>query len=213
MSERLSARKRIGRLIGLLVLLALACNAPIGGDDTPSPPPPTNTAVQTPDIIETTPAPTVETEPTSETEPTAETIATTAATASATSLPTFTPIQATVAPDATATQTPVPTEAATQTRAATTTPKVDNSPLTFTFSISWQVDPGNSSIAIASVSIVATGGGGGYQYFRDDLPVDGPNFQYQWATCRANPGSLRVTSADGQSIKIDYFEQPPCPSP
>lgn len=208
----MSAIGRMGCLIGLLGLLALACNAPIGGNETASPPPPTSSPVETPPTTATDPTPTAET-PTSETDPTTQTDPTTAPTETATSLPTFTPIQSTVPPEATATQTAVPTEAVTATPRATATSKANAGPLTFTYSISWQVVSGNPGVAIASVSIVATGGGGDYQYFRDDLPVDGPNFQYEWATCRANPGSLRVTSADGQSMKIDYFEQPPCPSP
>ncbi len=103
-----------------------------------------------------------------------------------------------------------PTETATAPSQSTPTEEAEVGPLSFTYTIEWEVtsDP---AFAIATVTIVATGGSGGYQYFRDDLPVDGPIFQYQWATCRANPGSLRVDSADGQSVRTNYFETPPCP--
>lgn len=198
----LSFMKRIGWSIGLLVMMGLACNAPIG-EETPSPPPPATSAetdqpTQIPSEANTPESPEAETNPTTETEP------------DVTSQPTFTPIQATTPPNATATETAAPTETATASSQSTPTEEDDAGPLSFTYTIEWEVtsDP---TFAIATVTIVATGGGGGYQYFRDDLLVDGPVFQYQWATCRANPGSLRVDSADGQSVRTNYFETPPCP--
>jgi hypothetical protein len=45
------------------------------------------------------------------------------------------------------------------------------------------------------------------------MEVDGPVFEYEWSTCRGNPGSLRVDSSDGQSVLKNYFENPPCPTP
>lgn len=85
--------------------------------------------------------------------------------------------------------------------------------LTFDYAIDWRVDPNNEAVAIARVTITASGGNGEYIYFHDDLPVDGPQFEYRWAACRDNPGSLRVNSADGQTVRTNYFETPPCPDP
>jgi cytoskeletal protein RodZ len=200
-------------LVILLMALALACNAPVGSNETPSPPP-TNTSASTPESDETSQPPT-ET-PTAALEETAE--ATPTSNTPPTSLPTFTPIQSTVSATVSPSETPfplettVPTQTSIPTANASPTKAADTGPLNFTFSINWEVNSSNSAEAIATVSIVATGGGGDYQYFRDDLSVDGPVIRYTWSTCRANPGSLRVTSADGQSLKIDYFEQPPCPT-
>jgi hypothetical protein len=192
----------MGRLIGLLILTALACNAPIGGEGTTSPPPPSTSAVVTPQLLETpTASPTAATDPGLEPSPTGG------------PLPTFTPIQVTPPPGATIIQTPVSTVTVISTSAATATAEGEPGPLTFAYAIVWEVAANNPGIAIATVTIQAAGGGGGYQYFRDDLPVSGPVFQYQWATCRANPGSLRVDSADGQTARVNYFETPPCPQP
>lgn len=185
-------------LILILLLVGLACNLPAGDtEDVPTPPsgtrPPTTTPVET----AVGPSPTV-TSPGSEQTP----------------LPTFTRIQPTLA--ATVTPRATTTRLATATVGPTPTPTEDpgtGEPLSFTYTINWRLDTANPFVAIASVVISAQGGGGQYRYFRDDLPVDGPAFEYPWAACTANPGSLRVDSADGQSVKVDYFEQPPCPTP
>jgi hypothetical protein len=197
-TERVFNKRRVGWFIGLLGIIALACNAPIGGE-TPSPPPPATSAETTQPTPTTAESPTAEINSTIETE------------GVPTGLPTFTPIQATAPAGATATTPATPTEISPSTPQPTPTEKADGGPLSFSYTITWQVSS-NPGFAIATVSIVATGGGGGYQYFRDDLPVSGPVFQYQWATCRANPGSLRVDSADGQSVRENYFETPPCPA-
>ena len=67
--------------------------------------------------------------------------------------------------------------------------------------------------AIATVTIYPSGGGGDYEYFMGGQPVDGPIFEYTWRVCKANPQSLTVVSADGQSVTQSYYEQPPCPTP
>lgn len=118
--------------------------------------------------------------------------------------PTFTPRSGTL-------PTRGPASAATVGPIAATATIVNTGPLRFSYTINWRIDPNDSSKSIATVSFSPLGGGGGYQYFRDELPVAGPIFEYFWTTCAANPGSLRVSSADGQSVKIDYFERSPCP--
>lgn len=193
--------KRMGWFIGLLGVMALACNAPIGGGETPGPPQP---------VISVT----TEAVPTLVGSPTAEVIPDTGTEGGPILLPTFTPIQVTAGPGAVpdgATAAPIvsPTEAATATPSPTATS--DSSPLSFTYTIHWELASSDPGKAIATVSINATGGGWVYQYFRDDLPVAGPVFQYDWAACHANPGSLRVDSADGQTARVNYFETPPCP--
>jgi hypothetical protein len=196
LSRKISSMKRISWLVGLLALVALACNAPFGGAETPSLPQPvisvTTQAIQTP--VES---------------PTAEVGPDTGTVGGSTILPTFTPIQVTAPPGATTAPTVIPTEAVPATPSPTAT-SASGGPLNFTYTIHWELASGNPGIAIATVTISATGGGGVYQYFRDDLPVAGPVFQYEWAACHGNPGSLRVDSADGQSARVDYFETPPC---
>ena len=65
--------------------------------------------------------------------------------------------------------------------------------------------------AIATVTLKATGGGGGYKYFRDIDEVESI-FEYVWATCRGNPITFRVTSASGESVEQALFFDPPCPT-
>jgi hypothetical protein len=130
-------------------------------------------------------------------------------------LPTFTPIKP---PTLAATLTP----SATPSRRPTSTPRPDvtasataadaGGPLSFTYSISWRLKDESATTAIATVTIDAKGGSGVYTYYRDDLEVDGPVFEYEWATCSGNPGSLRVDSTDGQTARVEYFENPPCPT-
>lgn len=113
---------------------------------------------------------------------------------------TATPRDGNLAPTATLRSTPQP-------------PTASSGLLTFDYTIDWRVDPNNEAVALARVTIEVSGGNGDYVYFHDELPVDGPVFEYRWATCRDNPGSLRVNSADGQTVRTNYFETPPCPDP
>jgi hypothetical protein len=99
----------------------------------------------------------------------------------------------------------------TVTATTTVTPTVSEGPLSLSYALIWTIDPNDPAEAIASVVLTASGGGGEYRFYRDEQPVDGPEFTYRWAACRANPGSFRVDSADGQSVRIDYYETPPCP--
>jgi hypothetical protein len=67
--------------------------------------------------------------------------------------------------------------------------------------------------SIATVTITAAGGGGGYIYLWDEIEQDGPIFEYFWRSCMGDPHSITVTSADGQSVTVNYYENPPCPTP
>jgi hypothetical protein len=137
-----------------------------------------------------------------------------------TPLPTFTPIEPTLAATLTPSSTPssaAPTLRPTRTPTASGT-KVSATgeaagPLSFSSHFQWRLSENDPMEAIATVEIFASGGGGGYTYFRDGLEVEGSRFEYSWRACRANPGTLTVTSADGQSLDQTYFERPPCPTP
>ncbi|MEW5987201.1 MAG: hypothetical protein AB1791_11245 [Chloroflexota bacterium] len=181
--------------------LALACNAPIG------PAAPLTPTASLPATVTVT----MPIEPTAEAPATAPFL-TPAGDPSATALPTALSTRPTQAP----TLAPTVTARASSTRppaAPTRTPAVTIGPLAFTYQITWRLDPQSSAQAIAHVTITATGGNGVYTYYRDDLPVAGPDFEYKWASCRANPGSLRVDSGDGQTLRLNYYENPPCPTP
>ena len=201
--------KRFGIMVALLIGAGLACNAPIREKASPEPPDasravqervvPSATAVEaTLAAPQTIPA-SIETEEARETEDSAP--------------PTFTPIQpptlaATLRPSATPSRSPTRTPAA----GVTVTASDTGGPLSFDYHINWRLKDASAKTAIATVTINARGGSGDYQYFRDDLEVDGPVFEYEWATCSGNPGSLRVDSKDGQSSRVEYFENTPCPT-
>lgn len=188
-------------IIGLLGLAALACNAVNVGVSATLPPPP---AARTRDAAPPTDVP-----------PTATA---TVPLAERTPLPTFTPRVATRDPNATPTPTPDATASPTPTvtigATATPTPTetaVSSGPLTLSYSLNWSLvrdEPGN---ALGTMTLFAGGGSGGYRYYHDDLLQSGPSFTFRWATCRNKPGSVRVDSADGQSVRINYFEAAPCP--
>ncbi len=207
----LANNKYLAIVVCLLVGLALACNAPGSVPETSV----TNTPTLTPTASPEPPKPTIgapETLP--------------AIVASATPdrgaesrLPTFTPIQApTLKVTLTPSKTPQPKPptniggAPTKVPTRTSTPSASQGQLEFDYRIEWRFKDASAQEAVATVTISARGGGGGYIYFRDEIEVDGPVFEYQWRTCSGNPGSLRVTAADGQTKRISYFESPPCPT-
>lgn len=186
-------------LIGLLALAALACNAPIGVRAT-LPPPPTPGG----------PAATVTTGIT----PTAPDSTPTGERPTAAPLPTFTPIPTRAAGTPLPGQEHTPTVTATPTITATTTitpTPTASGPLGFTYEIVWTTTPDANGNVIAQVTITAFGGTGEYLYYHDDILQEGPVFRYRWAACRDNPGSFRVDSGN-DSIRVNYFERPPCPS-
>lgn len=209
MSGLVDNMRRVGLMVCLLVGAGLACNA--RGATPTNLPTAANTATVTVEIPQSTvSAP--------ETVP-ALVASSTAATSGKEILPTFTPIQPpTLASTLTPSNTPNPKpttsigETASKTPKATSTLPESVGKLTLEYHISWRLKDASTKQAVATVTLTARGGGGDYQYYRDELEVDGPIFEYEWRTCTGNPGSFRVTSADGQSAKIDYFEHPPCPT-
>ena len=84
-------------------------------------------------------------------------------------------------------------------------------PLDFSYGVEWRLDPQDDNNAIASVTIYASGGGGNYTYYQDDSLRPGSQFEFEWRACKPYPGSFRVTSNDGQSVKKDVWEKAPCP--
>jgi hypothetical protein len=214
----------------LLALASLACNAPFS-DVEPSP----TRVVQQKEVPDTLvpPEPTQTTEPES-TPGSPATVPVLLETPEATQ-PQTTPSNTatieipTLAPTVTPSHTPTRRPLATRTREGTSTPSSTEDPgsagpLTFHFDIVWRLHPTIPNESIATVTVNAEGGGGGYRYYigcensavSQCLPtdeVDGPVFEYTWRNCMGNPQSLTVTSADGQSVTVNFYENPPCPTP
>jgi hypothetical protein len=196
----------------LWLLVSLACNAPVGQEPAVEPPPtPSLTVTAVPSTPPADPSEAPATIPILLTAIMPEEPEATPAL-----LPTFTPIAGpTLAATPTATTaSAAPTSPATpRPGSSPTTPPAASGPLDFSYNISWQLTAGNPFVAVARVTIQATGGSGVYTYYHDDILQSGPTFEYNWAACRGNPGSLKVDSSDGQSVRKNYFENPPCPTP
>lgn len=211
MSHSWAGLKRFGIMVALLLGAALACNMPVAEETIPEPGSPeaspsadeTGEPAASPEQAtlaapQTVPA-SIETEEAQE--------------GNGQFAPTFTPIEPpTLAASLTPSATPSRRPTFTPRPGVTATTAEAGGPLTFSHNITWRLKDAAAKIAIATVTINAKGGDGDYTYYRDDLPVDGPVFEYEWATCRGNPGSLRVDSGDGQTRRIEYFENPPCPT-
>lgn len=203
---------RFWMFISLLLLTALACNAPVGQPTEMSIPTEPNIGPENPQTLQPTlSAP--------ETIPAIQPTATFDAVQDSPTA-TFTPIaQPTLIPTRTPSPTRIIPTRADNSGQATVTPTrssgdVDSSgPLAVEYHISWRFKEGDPLKSIASVTIMAKGGGGGYTYYRDGFLVAGPQFEYEWSSCSGNPGTLTVTSADGQSRDIPYYSEPPCPTP
>lgn len=125
-------------------------------------------------------------------------------------LPTFTPVATPLFPPTLSG--PAPTATLPQEVATTTaTPPLQGGNLSFTYTLAWALSAENPYISIATVTIMAQGGNAPYTYYHDDILQIGAVFTYEWASCRPNPGSLRVDSSDGQTVRLNYWETPPCP--
>lgn len=171
------------------LMVMLACNLPLS--DAPPPLlPPTRPAQQ----------------------PTVDVAAPTSPPAGAATLAVPTPAVAT--PGATATGSFAPAATATpRTTPDPNAPTPTYAPLQLSYTLEWVLDTTNPNFALATVRLRAIGGDGNYTFYRDDIPTGGSDFVYRWGACRANPGSFRVESGDGQTARLNYFEQPPCPQP
>jgi hypothetical protein len=210
---------RLFLFVFLLAALSLACNAPFNDTepsqtrelerkevtDTPEPPLPApdnepdytpGSPATVPVIIETPEA--TQPQATPSNTPTVE-IPTLAATVTASHTPTRRPL-------------PTRTREGSGTPSGTEIPGSPG-PLTFHFEIAWRLHPTDPIESIATVTIYAEGGGGGYRYYMALEEMEGPVFEYTWRNCMGNPQSLTVTSADGQSATVNYYENPPCPTP
>jgi len=199
-------------LLWLIPLLLICCLATyiIYPPPVPCPPfctpTPTATATVGPTATITstaTPTSTTSPSPTSTASPTISPTATATPTATPSLTPSSTP---SLTPSATASITVTPTPS----RTPTLPPSFDG-PLRMTVEIVWEIDSNDPRLALANVTIAATGGDGNYTYYRDDIRQLSSRFIYVWRSCSVNPVTFRVDSGDGQTIRVERFEQAPCP--
>ena len=129
-----------------------------------------------------------------------------------------------VLPTDTATASPTPTSTATATATATATQKpkpatatptkkpANTGPLTMRYEfVTIKRNPGDQ--AVLTIKVIATGGGGGYVYYHDNQKQTGATFDVLGTCGKPFVHSIRVTSADGQSVAESYFKAGDCPPP
>ena len=98
----------------------------------------------------------------------------------------------------------------TPTGEVTPPPQTAGGPLSLSWSlVDWQpADPKY----IATMTHQATGGTPPYRYYHDGIEQPDATFQFAWLRCHPKPGSVGVTDASGQSVRLDYWlEAPYCP--
>jgi len=65
---------------------------------------------------------------------------------------------------------------------------------------------------LATLVLEAQGGVPPYRYYHDGFVQEGDTVEVTWRRCRPKPGSVAVSDAAGQSVKLDYWlEAPYCP--
>ena len=186
--------KRLSLAIGLVMLIVASMACTIGGatavPEATQPPatPPSSTAAP----INTKPA--VATFP-----PVAP--STIPPTVPGEALPTDTP---TPSPTPTPTTTPKP-PAASNTPALTGT----SGPLSVKYEVV-SIKRKNGDQAVMTLRVIASGGGGGYRYYHEDVLQAGPIFEVAGTCNKPFNHTIKVTSADGQTVRVQYFEQGKC---
>lgn len=186
--------KRVSLTIALMMLIAMSLACSLAGPTVPAAtPPPT-----------ATPSPTLE--PASTKPP--------LATFPPVAPPTATP---TTVEDTGATDTPTPSPSPSpsptgKASSATNLPPASSGPLSIKYEVlSITRQPGDQ--AVMKLKVTATGGGGRYRYYQDDILQPGPIFEVPGQCNRPFVHTLKVTSADGQTVRLPYFEQGKCPPP
>jgi hypothetical protein len=129
-----------------------------------------------------------------------------------------------VLPTDTATASPTPTSTATATATATATQKpkpatatptkkpVSAGPLAIAYEVvAIKRNPDNQ--AVMTLKVIATGGAGGYTYYHDDQKQAGATFDVLGSCGKPFVHTLKVTSADGQTVAVSYFKAGDCPPP
>lgn len=184
----------------LLLATLLACS--LGGPAPQAAPPPAVTA--------TVPAgqPTLTLPPAGPTQPPAVS----ADQPTATTEPAAPPSTDTIAPTAT-----TPTATATRTpkpRAVVVTVqrRVTAAPLTVNYEVV-EIKRDEGDEATLTLKVIATGGGGGYRYYHDDIAQSGAIFKVPGRCGKPFVHTIKVTAANGQSVALPYHVNGHCPTP
>ncbi|CAG0935264.1 hypothetical protein TFLX_04096 [Thermoflexales bacterium] len=119
----------------------------------------------------------------------------------------------TAEPTATATQTPKPRlPLATKRPLGTIQLKATAAPLAVSYEVV-KIERVEGEQAKLTMKVIATGGGGGYLYYHDDIARPGPLFEVAGVCGKPFVHTLKVTSASGGSVSLPYHVAGLCPTP
>lgn len=111
----------------------------------------------------------------------------------------------------TPTATPTATETPQPSTGATAKPPVASSgPLSVRYEVV-KIKRNPDDQAIMTLRVIATGGGGGYRYFHDNIKQAGATFDVLGRCGKPFVHTIKVTSASGESVAVPYFEAGTCP--
>ncbi len=131
---------------------------------------------------------------------------------------THTPLAPTDAP----TEPPLPTDTSTPTATATPTPKprlpvtirprVTAAPLAVSYEVV-EIKREQGEQATLMLKVNATGGGGGYRYYHDDVAQPGPLFKVTGICGKPFVHTIKVSAANGETVALPYHVGGVCPTP
>ena len=119
------------------------------------------------------------------------------------SLPPTAPIVST----GTATQTPKP-----RLPAATVRPRVTAAPLEISYDVV-EIKREQGEQATLMLKVNATGGGGGYRYYHDDIAQPSSLFKIAGVCGKPFVHTIKVSAANGETVSLPYHVGGVCPTP
>jgi hypothetical protein len=138
-------------------------------------------------------------------------------------LPTQTPLVPTDLPTEPPTQPPPPTDTTVPTatvtptpqprlRVATVRPRVTAAPLTVSYEVV-EIKRDQGEQATLMLKVNATGGGGSYRYYHDDVSQPGALFKVAGVCGKPFVHTIKVSAANGETVALPYHVGGLCPTP
>ncbi len=109
-------------------------------------------------------------------------------------------------PTATATQTPKPR------LLVTVRPRVTAAPLTISYDVV-EIKREEGEQATLMLKVSATGGGGNYRYYHDDIAQPGALFKVAGICGKPFVHTIKVSAANGETVALPYHVGGLCPTP
>jgi len=133
-------------------------------------------------------------------------------------MPTDTPTEA-LPPTASATRTATATATVTSTQTpkprlpvATVRPRVTAAPLTVSYDVV-EIKRESGEQATLMLKVNATGGGGSYRYYHDDIAQSGPLFKVAGVCGKPFVHTIKISAANGETVLLPYHVSGVCPTP